>query len=61
MRTIEKPREGEFPQYAIMYIELLPDDGLLLKHLQDNFIATKELILSLPEEKLHYGYGQMDH
>jgi hypothetical protein len=58
MRTIEKPKEGEFPQYAIMYIGLLPDDGLLLKHLQDNFIAIKELILSLPEEKLLYRYAK---
>ena len=58
MRTIEKPKEGEFPQYAIIYIGLLPDDGLLLKHLQDNFIAIKELILSLPEEKLLYRYAK---
>jgi len=35
----------------------LPDDGLLLKHLEDNFIATKELILSLNEEKLNYRYA----
>jgi len=41
-----------------MYIGLVPDDGLLLKHLQDNFIAIRELILSLPEEKLHYRYAK---
>jgi uncharacterized damage-inducible protein DinB len=58
MRSIEKPKDGEFPQYAIMYIGLVPDDGLLLKHLQDNFIAIKELILSLPEEKLLYRYAK---
>src|SRR5215510_9802649 len=58
MRTIEKPKDGEFPPYAIMYIQLLPDDGLLLKHLQDNFIATKKLILSLPGEKLNYRYAE---
>jgi len=57
MRTIEKPKDGEFPPYADMYIRLLPDDGLLLKHLEDNFIATKELILSLNEEKLNYRYA----
>jgi len=57
MRTIEKPKDGEFPPYADMYIRLLPDDGLLLKHLEDNFIATKELILSLNEEKLNYSYA----
>jgi hypothetical protein len=57
MRLIEKPKDGEFPPYANMYIKLLPDDGLLLKHLYDNFVAAKELILSLPEEKLNYTYA----
>ena len=57
MRSIAKPQEGEFPRYANMYIRLMPDDGLLLKHLEDNFIATKELILSLNEEKLNYSYA----
>jgi len=58
MRSIAKPQEGEFPPYADMYIRLMPDDGLLLKHLRDNFIAMKQLILSLPEEKLNYSYAQ---
>ena len=58
MRLIEKPFQGEFPPYASMYIDLLPADGLLLKHLQDNFIATKKLILSLPKEKLNYRYAE---
>jgi uncharacterized damage-inducible protein DinB len=58
MRSIEKPKDGEFPPYANMYIKLLPDDGLLIKHLKDNFIAIKELILSLPEEKLNYRYAE---
>src|SRR6476659_3590194 len=58
MRSIEKPKDGEFPPYANMYLQLLPDDGLLLKHLKNNFIATKELILSLPEEKLNYRYAE---
>jgi len=57
MRSIEKPKEGEYPLYANMYIQLLPDDGLLLKHLRDNFVATKELILPLSEEKLNYRYA----
>jgi len=58
MRSIVKPSEDEFPPYANMYIKLVPDDGFLLKHLKDNFIATKELILSLPEEKLNYRYAE---
>jgi len=58
MRSIEKPKDGEFPSYANMYIQLLPDDGLLLEHLKANFLATKELILSVNEEKLNYRYAE---
>jgi len=53
MRTIPKPMEGEYPPYAIMYIKLLPDDGQVLQHMHDNFIALKKLIYSLPEETLY--------
>lgn len=58
MKKIEKPKEGEYATYTIMYIGLLPDDGLLLKHLQDNLQATKNFILSLPVEKLAYRYAE---
>jgi uncharacterized damage-inducible protein DinB len=57
MRTIRKPLEGEYPSYAIMYIKLLPDDGKVLQHMHDNFIAVKKLIYSLPEEKLYFRYA----
>jgi uncharacterized damage-inducible protein DinB len=57
MRHIAKPKEGEYPPYADMYIRLVPGDGLLLKHLQDSFAMMKELIISLPEEKLTYRYA----
>jgi len=40
-----------------MYIGLVPDDGLVLEHLKENFIATKTLIVSLPKEKLTYRYA----
>jgi hypothetical protein len=57
MRRIEKPREGEYAPYTIMYISLLPNDGLVLKHLRDNLRSTKDLILSLPGEKLAHRYA----
>jgi uncharacterized damage-inducible protein DinB len=57
MRKIEKPKEGEYPAYAIMYMKLVPDDGLLLKHLRDGFNSIQKLILPLPEEKLLYRYA----
>jgi hypothetical protein len=40
-----------------MYIKLLPDDGLLLKHLEKNFKRTKSFILSIPRNKLDYPYA----
>jgi uncharacterized damage-inducible protein DinB len=58
MKRIEKPLEGEYAPYAIMYIGLLPDDGLVLPHLEENLRATEALILSLPEEKLLYRYAE---
>ncbi len=57
MRKITKPLPGEYPEYAIMYMKLLPDDGLVLQHMQESFIAVKELIYSLPEAKLYHRYA----
>jgi hypothetical protein len=37
---------------------LLPDDGLVLKHLADNLKATRAFISSLPEEKLSFRYAR---
>src|SRR5215212_2763653 len=57
MKLIQRPEEGEFPAYAIMYIKLVPSDQLLLKHLKNNFEITKAFISSLPEQKLQYQYA----
>ena len=57
MRIIPPPVAGEYPPYAIMYMKLLPTDGLILKHLWDNFLMVRELIYSLPEERLYYRYA----
>jgi uncharacterized damage-inducible protein DinB len=58
MMKIEKPKEGEYAPYTIRYIGLLPDDGLVLQHLEDNLKATTDFILSLPEEKLTSRYAE---
>lgn len=58
MKRIQKPLEGEYNPYAIMYIKLLPDDGLVLKHLKESFKQVKEFILSLPTDKLTYRYAE---
>ena len=56
MKLIDKPVAGEFPPYASMYIDLLPDDRQVLKHLEENFKSTRDLVRSLPAEKLLYRY-----
>jgi uncharacterized damage-inducible protein DinB len=58
MKRIEKPAPGEYAPYADRYISLLPDDGLVLKHLKENLKATREFILSLPAEKLNFRYAE---
>jgi uncharacterized damage-inducible protein DinB len=57
MHLIAKPKSGEFPAYASMYIDLIPNDGLLIEHLKNNFLAARSLVSSLPEETLLYRYA----
>lgn len=57
MRTITKAKPGDYPAYAEMYMKLVPDDGRVLQHLWDNYLATKQLIEELPEERLTFRYA----
>jgi hypothetical protein len=57
MRFIQKPGIDEYPPYSSAYMDLIPADGDILTHLWNNFIALKELVYSLPEEKLYYRYA----
>lgn len=52
MKLITKPLANEFASYASMYIDLLPDDGLILQHLQNNLEKSIQYIRSLPKDKL---------
>lgn len=52
MRLIAKPNEGEYAPYTMMYIGLLPDDGLVLEHLATNLESTKQFMRSFPTAKL---------
>ena len=55
-RIIEKPEKDEYPDYGDAYLQLIPDDGRLLNHLARSFESTRDLFLSLPEEKLLHRY-----
>jgi uncharacterized damage-inducible protein DinB len=57
MRLIQPPKEGEYPPYAIMYMKLVPTDGFVLNHLQDNFQLVKQLIYSLAPDVLYHRYA----
>ena len=57
MKLIPKPQHGEYPSYAEMYMKWMPDDGLLLQHLQTNFENTRRLVQSLTEEQLYLRYA----
>ncbi|HNG94432.1 MAG TPA: DinB family protein [Acidobacteriota bacterium] len=58
MRRIDKPQEGEFAPYTIIYIGLLPDDGRILTHLRQNARRTREVLAHLPEETLLFRYAE---
>ena len=57
MKLIPRPEPGEYPPYARMYIDLLPDDGWLLDHLRANLRTAIDLASSLPEAKLLHRYA----
>jgi uncharacterized damage-inducible protein DinB len=57
LRAIEKPGDSEIPGYAHIYIDLLPDDGLILKHLDENLEHTRNLVASIPEARLLHRYA----
>jgi uncharacterized damage-inducible protein DinB len=57
MKMIDKPEKDEYPPYADMYIRLVPEDSLVLQHLENNGNVTKKLFLSLAPEKLFYRYA----
>ena len=56
MKKIYKPTETVVYFYQ-RYINLVPDDGNLLIHLEDIFSETEELIGPLSEEKMNYRYA----
>lgn len=52
MQIIHKPKEGDYVPYTIMYLDLLPDDGLVLQHMLASLQTLKDLVLPLSEEQL---------
>ena len=57
MRLIDKAKKGDYPDYAEMYMRLLPDDGRILYHLEKNFNEAKKFIETIPADALTYSYA----
>jgi hypothetical protein len=50
LRMIEQPGEREYPPHANLYIDLLPDDGLILAFIpEENLKSNREVIASMPK------------
>ncbi|MGZ8509468.1 MAG: hypothetical protein ACXWWA_03790, partial [Chitinophagaceae bacterium] len=57
MKLIPKPKPGEYPAYAEMYMKWPPADGLILEHLKSNFLVVKDFIYQLPPDRLLHRYA----
>ncbi len=57
MHYIDKPLEDEYAPFAATYINRLPDDAEVLKHMTAGLGALKELITPLSEEQLLHRYA----
>jgi len=57
-RDIQRPKAGEFPSYASMYIDLIPDDGQLLQHMADNIEIVKSAVDALPSDGLDVPHAE---
>ncbi|HEY1349447.1 MAG TPA: DinB family protein [Ktedonobacteraceae bacterium] len=51
-KKIQKPVAGEYAPYTSAYIDLMPDDGLVLAHLRANMQSMKDLFLAQSEVRL---------
>ena len=57
LRLIDKPRPGEYPPYAAMYIDLLPDDGRVLEYLAEGARRVESVFESASADRLVHRYA----
>ena len=55
---IQKPTPGTYPAFMQNYINQVPDDGQLVKHMKETQKTFEKFILALPENKLEYRYAE---
>lgn len=56
MKIIDKPKEGEYPPYAIIYIDQVPDDGNLIDYLGKGKVLTNKFYSDQSEKILMSRY-----
>lgn len=57
MRPIPRPAPGEYPPYARMYLDYLPEDDRVLLHLEEGLRQAEGLARGLTEEQLLHRYA----
>jgi len=58
MKIIPKPLTGEYAPYTSIYMNLVPDDGLVLQHLSTDLETTKALLSSVPDSRVLFRYAE---
>jgi hypothetical protein len=56
-RVIAVPPADEFLKSEPPYREMLPADGRVLQHMEENCRVLRDLLLSLPEQRLSFRYA----
>lgn len=58
MIDIPRPKSGEYPEYAAMYMDLVPKNTSVLEHMKSNFDHVKDFVYGLQKEKLLFRYAE---
>ena len=56
MRKINKPKEGEYPPYAVIYLDQVPDDGNLIDYLGKGKALINKFYSDKNEKMLMFRY-----
>jgi len=56
MKIVKKPKEGEYPPYATIYLDQVPDDGNLVDHLGKGKTLINKLYSDQSETMLMFRY-----
>lgn len=58
MRFIDRPNKNEYPTYSQSYFDLIEEKINIIDLLKQNAIELNNLVINLPENKLHFRYEE---